>query len=141
MPVLADDGSVEDNAIQVVTCFANDPQSHMMVYPEVEALIPSDTRQVDEATPGAEDPGDPEGERIARYGEFAELWILGETEEDGSVVFDIGKKDALEQIFGSGPSGICVRDLRLASEAEKLELSSVLWEQGIVHVADGSPSR
>ncbi len=68
----------------------------------------------------------------------AEVWILDETEEDGSVVFDIGKKEALEQIFGGGPSGVCIRDLRLASDAEKLELSAVLWEQGIVHVANGT---
>ena len=65
MPVLADDGSVEDGMIQVLTCFANDPQSHMMVYPEVEALIPSDTMQVDEASSAGEEPDNHEGEKMA----------------------------------------------------------------------------
>ncbi len=36
--VVTDDGSVEDDIVQVFTCFANDPQSRMVIYPAVEPL-------------------------------------------------------------------------------------------------------
>ena len=62
-------------------------------------------------------------------------FLTVENEDAASIMFDMSQKEALLQIFRSGEEGVNVHALHLPSDAERLHMSTLLWENLIVQIA------
>lgn len=127
LPVRRENGSIDDSAVQIVTCLDNDPCSHMMDFPEES----SDDMEIDQIIPPTTKPINVPAEKNVSDPPLSEE--MEEKTEDG-VLFPMKFKDALLQIYNDTNTPIRVGDLNLSNDSERLELSSMLWESNIVKI-------
>lgn len=137
MPVDAEDGETDPNFVQLISCMGNSVQSHMVA---TESLATDDELgDYDNGDLYLSDGTHLQGEeKVVTGASTASRDDSSESDSEESdddnhvLVFEEKFKLAIRAILECDKNGICVAELPLTSDSEKMHLASVLWEDGVI---------